>query len=253
MDPKEIGTAEELLGHQFDSQELLVQALTHASVADSRLQSNERLEFLGDAVLGIVVCDYLYERFDDLLEGELTKIKSSVVSRRTCAEIAEELGLDELLRLGKGLADRQALPKSVLAAVYESLIGALYIDGGLAAARDFILKGMEPTIERAAGSGHQYNFKSVLQQTAQEALRQQPQYIVLDEKGPDHAKCFEVCVEIGAKRYRSCWGASKKQAEQQAALETLLELGFARHGRDGEVRLCRPSRPSGQESLEGAS
>jgi ribonuclease-3 len=253
MDPKEIGTAEGLLGHQFDSQELLVQALTHASVADSRLQSNERLEFLGDAVLGIVVCDYLYERFDDLLEGELTKIKSSVVSRRTCAEIAEELGLDELLRLGKGLADRQALPKSVLAAVYESLIGALYIDGGLAAARDFILKGMEPTIERAAGSGHQYNFKSVLQQTAQEALRQQPQYIVLDEKGPDHAKCFEVCVEIGAKRYRSCWGASKKQAEQQAALETLLELGFARHGRDGEVRLCRPSRPSGQESLEGAS
>ncbi len=253
MDPDEIRTIERLLGHRFEDRELLAQALTHASVADSRLQSNERLEFLGDAVLGMVVCDYLYEQYEDLLEGELTKIKSSVVSRRTCAEIADELGLDAMLRLGKGLADRHALPRSVLAAVYESLIGALYIDGGLDAARDFILKGMEATIEQAAGSGHQHNFKSVLQQTAQEALRLQPQYIVLDEKGPDHAKCFEVCVEIGAKRYPSCWGASKKQAEQQAALETLLELGFARQRGDGEVRLCRPSRPSDGDSLEKAS
>ena len=253
MDPNEIRTAERLLGHEFADKDVLAQALTHASVADSRLESNERLEFLGDAVLGIVICDYLYDRFEDLLEGDLTKIKSTVVSRRTCAEIAAEAGLDELLRLGKGLADREGLPKSVLAAVYESLIGALYVDGGLEVAREFILKGMEPTIEQAAGSGHQYNFKSVLQQTAQESLRQQPQYIVLDEKGPDHAKCFEVCVEIGAKRYPSCWGASKKQAEQQAALETLLELGFARHARDGEVRLCRPPRPSEQDSLEKAS
>jgi ribonuclease-3 len=238
MDPEEISRIERLLGHRFEDQELLAQALTHASVADSRLQSNERLEFLGDAVLGTVVCNYLYEQYEDLLEGELTKIKSTVVSRRTCAEIADELGLDEMLRLGKGLADRHALPKSVLAAVYESLIGALYIDGGLDAARNFILKGMERTIELAAGSGHQYNFKSVLQQTAQEALR---------------AKCFEVCVEIGARRYPSCWGDSKQQAEQPAALETLLELGFARQGRDCEVRLCRPSRPSDQDSLEKAS
>jgi ribonuclease-3 len=256
MDPKEIRAAERLLGHRFADKSLLTQALTHASVADSRLESNERLEFLGDAVLGVVVCDYLYERYGDLLEGELTKIKSSVVSRRTCAEIADELGLDELLRLGKGLADRQMLPKSVLAAVYESLIGALFIDGGLAVARKFILEGLQDTIEQAAGSGHQHNFKSVLQQTSQEVLRQQPQYIVLDEKGPDHAKCFEVCVEIGARRFPSCWGASKKQAEQQAALETLFELGFAKRGVDGEVRLTRlgkPPRRSDQESFEKAS
>jgi ribonuclease-3 len=244
MDPSEICSAERLLGHAFADKALLAQALTHASVAESRLDSNERLEFLGDAVLGIIVCDYLYDRYGDLLEGELTKIKSSVVSRRTCAEIAAVLGLDELLRLGKGLADRQALPKSVLAAVYESLIGALYVDGGLDVAREFILQGLEATIEQAAGSGHQHNFKSVLQQTAQESLRQQPQYIVLDEKGPDHAKCFEVCVEIGARRFASCWGASKKQAEQQAALEALFELGFARRAGDGEVRLCRPGKTS---------
>src|SRR5262245_35306994 len=103
MEPKEIRAAERLLGHRFQDTELLAQALTHASVADSRLQSNERLEFLGDAVLGLVVCEYLFAQYDDLLEGELTKIKSSVVSRRTCADIATALGLEELLRLGKGL------------------------------------------------------------------------------------------------------------------------------------------------------
>ena len=133
----------------------------------------------------------------------------------------------------------------MLAAVYESLIGALHVDGGIDVARKFILKGMKPFIKQAAGSGHQHNFKSVLQQTAQDQLGQQPQYLVLDEKGPDHAKCFEVCVEIGARRFDSCWGASKKQAEQQAALEALLELGFAERRKDDEIRLCRDGQVAG--------
>ncbi len=245
MDAKEIRATERLLGHRFHDRDLLLQALTHASVADTRLMSNERLEFLGDAVLGLVVCEYLFDQYDDLLEGELTKIKSSVVSRRTCADIAQASGLDELLRLGKGLGERGSLPKSVLAAVYESLIGAIYVDGGLEVARKFILKGIASTVGLAAGSGHQYNFKSVLQQTAQEVLNLQPQYIVLDEKGPDHAKCFEICVEIGARRFASCWGSSKKQAEQMAALEAMLDLGFATRRPDGEVRLC--PRPQAEE------
>ena len=235
MDPDKLRKAEELLGHEFANKQLLVRALTHASLADSRLQSNERLEFLGDAILGMVVCEYVFERYQDRLEGDLTKIKSSVVSRRSCAAIANELGLDELLRIGKGMADRRELPRSVLAAVYESLIGALHIDGGLTVSRRFILEGMQRYIERAAGSDHQFNFKSVLQQAAQECMGQAPQYIVLDEKGPDHAKCFEVCVEIGARRFKSCWGATKKQAEQQAALEALFELQLAERDGDGDV------------------
>ncbi len=252
MDPKSIRTAERLLGHRFSDKELLVRGLTHASLADSRLQSNERLEFLGDAVLGMVVCEYLFDRYDDRLEGDLTKIKSSVVSRSTCADIANELGLGELLLLGKGMSDRHVLPRSVEAAVYESLIGALYLDGGLDAARRFILKHLTAAIEQAAGSGHQQNFKSVLQQTAQELFGLTPQYIVLDEKGPDHAKCFEVGVEIGARRFKSCWGASKKQAEQQAALEALLELGVAEQGPDDEVTLRRDEDAweSSENSLE---
>jgi len=228
---------QDLLEHEFSDPALLERALTHASLADSRLESNERMEFLGDAVLGLVVCEYLFTEYADLLEGEMTKIKSSVVSRKICADVTKELGLEEMLRIGKGLGDHASLPRSVLAAVYESIIGALYLDGGLEVARRFILKGLESKIEEAAASGHQFNFKSVLQQAMQQRMEPPPEYIVLDEKGPDHAKCFEVCVAIGATRYSSRWGATKKQAEQAAALEALVELGLAERNDADEITL----------------
>lgn len=231
--------AEEIIGYRFKDRSHLETALIHASLADSRVKSNERLEFLGDSVLGLAVCDYLYRAFPDLLEGDLTKIKSSVVSRRTCAEIANELGLPGLLRLGKGMNGRYDLPQSLAAAVYESLIGAVYLDGGFHVAVEFILRHMEPKIQQAVRLGHQYNFKSVLQQASQRSGLDAPMYVVLDEKGPDHAKCFEICVAIGARRFEPCWGPSKKQAEQQAALAALLELGIAVHDENGDVRLHR--------------
>jgi ribonuclease III len=237
MNQIELDEAERLIGYHFNDPALLKRALTHASLADSRLDSNERLEFLGDSVLGLVICQYLFENFTDLLEGEMTKIKSMVVSRQLCAQIAEQLGLADLLRLGKGMPGRNGLPGSVTAAVYEALIGALYLDGGLEAAREFILRDMIEHIDAAFQSGHQSNFKSVLQQLAQMHFNQTPQYVVLDEKGPDHAKCFEVCVEIGATRYPSSWGASKKQAEQKAALRALVEMGHAVEDDNGEVTL----------------
>lgn len=236
MDAHDIEAAESILGYNFRDHDLLQQALTHASIASSRLASNERLEFLGDMVLGMVVCEYLFKRYENLLEGDLTKIKSSVVSRRTCAVVATELRLDELLLLGKGMDAQRNLPRSIVAAVYESLVGAIYLDGGLEAAREFVLGGMKKHIENAAKSGHQFNFKSVLQQTVQQRFSSTPQYVVLDEQGPDHAKCFEVCVEIGARRFPSTWGASKKQAEQQAALEALIELGVLERTSDGDIR-----------------
>ncbi len=237
MTEEEIAIAEESLGYTFQDRALLKQALTHSSVVDSRLDSNERLEFLGDAILGMVVCDYLYQHYDDMMEGEMTKIKSSVVSRHTCAVVAQAMGLDDLMRLGKGMNNRIELPQSVIAAVYESVIGALYLDGGLEVAQDFILSRMKHRIKKADESGHQQNFKSVLQQAVQIRFEQTPQYIMLDEKGPDHAKCFEVCVEIGAQRFESSWGPSKKASEQQAALQALLELGLADQDDDGEVHL----------------
>ena len=232
--------ATEVLGYQFKDEALLGEALTHASSADHRLESNERMEFFGDAILGFVVCECLYLSYPELLEGELTKIKSAVVSRRICAQISSKLNLAEMLNLGKGMIGRQELPSSVEAAVLESIIAAIYLDGGIDAAREFILKHMTPYIQEAAESAHQYNFKSVLQQYAQKHLPCNPSYILPDEKGPDHAKCFEVCVEIDGKRFASSWANSKKEAEQKAALNALTELELAKIDKKNKVTLLSP-------------
>lgn len=230
--------AQKVLGYLFKDADILREALTHASCADHRLQSNERMEFLGDAILGYVVCEYLYQNFPDLLEGDMTKIKSAVVSRKVCAKITRKIKLDELLTLGKGMAGRPSLPSSVAAAVLESIIAAIYLDGGMEAARAFIVKQVEPYITDAAASTHQQNFKSVLQQLSQKLLPCNPIYVVLDEKGPDHAKAFEVCIEIEGRRFGSAWANSKKQAEQQAALNALTELGLAEVDGKGNVHLA---------------
>ena len=218
--------AEKILGYTFKNPQLLKEALTHASIADHRLNSNERMEFLGDAVLDVIVCEALYLRFPEFLEGDLTKIKSAVVSRRTCAEISNETGLTELLIIGKGISAREQLPPSLAAAVYESIVAALYLDGGFDVVKAYVLKTMAPKIELIASNTHQHNYKAVLQQHAQKTLGCAPIYDLLDEKGPDHSKCFEVCVVIDGQRYRSAWGPNKKTAEQKAALLALEELGI---------------------------
>ncbi len=235
--------AEKILGYRFHDEALLTEALTHASSAGTRLESNERMEFLGDAILGFVVCQHLFEAYPDLLEGELTKIKSAVVSRRVCAEISRQIDLAGMLNLGKGMASRPGLPSSVAAAVLEAVIAAIYLDGGLEPAKAFILHHMTEIITEAAESAHQHNFKSVLQQHAQKQMPTNPQYVLLDEKGPDHAKAFEVAVEIDAQRFGSAWANSKKEAEQKAALLALVELDLAAIDEDGRVRLCDPAEP----------
>jgi ribonuclease-3 len=220
-------TCQERIGYRFKNPDLLRAALTHASSADQRVDSNERLEFLGDAVLGLVVCQALYERLPHALEGELTKIKSAVVSRRACARVAEGLHLTEALVLGQGMEPDEHLPPSLAAAAWEALIAAVYLDRGLATAGKFVLKYMEPEIDMAAASEHQFNFKSQLQQHAQRYLRATPEYELLDEKGPDHAKCFEVTVTIGKRQFPSAWGPNKKDAEQKAARLALMALGLS--------------------------
>ena len=232
-----LAEAERRLGHRFSDRRLLAQAFRHASSTDNRLDSNERLEFLGDAVLGMIVCRELYNRFPTQLEGELTKIKSNVVSRRVCAEIAEELSLGPLLQLGKGMNGRGEMPSSLLAAVLESVIGALYEDAGYEMTRRFLLEHLESRIDHAAKLGHQQNFKSVLQQVFQRKGLGPPSYRVLDERGPDHAKCFEVCVAAAGYQFEGCWGPNKKQAEQQAALASLLSLNIAEVDDAGDVQL----------------
>ena len=215
---------QERSGYHFNDLKLLREAMTHASSADHRRDSNERLEFLGDAVLGLVVCQAVFQRLPEALEGELTKIKSAVVSRRICARVADKLRLTEPLILGQGMGMAE-LPKSLAAGVFEAFVGAMYIDGGLDPARRFILANMSAEIEHAARSDHQFNFKSQLQQYSQRHLSAAPQYELLDEKGPDHSKCFEIAVNVGGRQFASAWGPSKKEAEQKAAHTALVELG----------------------------
>jgi ribonuclease-3 len=215
---------QQAIGYRFRQPELLRAALTHASGANTRLASNERLEFLGDAVLGLVTCEQLYLRFPDYQEGDLTKVKSVVVSRRTCARFSKLLNLGEYLFLGKGMHLHTSVPPSLLADVYESLVAAIYLDGGLDAARTFILGHLTPEIEAVAEGAHGGNFKSLLQQVAQREFNATPQYIMLDEKGPDHSKCFKIAAVIGRHTYAGAWGRNKKEAEQRAAMNALAQV-----------------------------
>lgn len=226
MSQEALDRCQAAIGYRFKDHALLTAALTHASITANRVDSNERLEFLGDSILGMTVCWHLYDNYPQYLEGELTKIKSSVVSRRTCAEISEKLGLPEWLYLGKGIAARSKLPSSLAAAVLESLIAAIAIDGGLDEAKKFVLREMVPYIHDAVASEHQNNYKSQLQQHAQKEHGATPIYELLDEKGPDHSKCFEVAVCVSDRRFPSAWGPSKKEAEQKAAMNALVELGL---------------------------
>jgi len=213
-----------VLGYRFQQPELLRGALTHTSGAQTRLGSNERMEFLGDAVLGLVVVEQLYLRFPEYQEGDLTKIKSAVVSRRTCARISRELNLGDYLFMGKGMYNQTVVPPNLLADVFESLVGALFLDGGLEPAKKFILKYLIPEIETVAEGAHAGNFKSLLQQVAQKEFNETPQYKVLDEKGPDHSKCFKVAALIGRYHYAAAWGRNKKEAEQKAAVNALAQI-----------------------------
>lgn len=224
MNSEAIEQAEKVLGYQFKKPALLKEALTHASIADRRVDSNERMEFLGDAVLDLVICHELFNRFPQHMEGDLTKLKSSVVSRRTCAEVSKETGLIDCLIIGKGISSRDQMPSSLAACVYESIVAGIYLDGGFDVAREYILRTMQPKIDAIVNNtGHQ-NYKALLQQHSQKLLGNTPVYELLDEKGPDHSKCFEVCVNVEGRRFTSAWGPNKKIAEQKAALLALEEL-----------------------------
>jgi ribonuclease-3 len=139
--------------------------------------------------------------------------------------VSKETGLIDLLIIGKGISSRDAMPSSLAAAVYESIVAALYLDGGFEVVKAYVLRTMNPKIDEITSNTHQHNYKALLQQHAQKTLGGTPLYELLDEKGPDHSKCFEVCVSVDGRRFTSAWGPNKKMAEQKAALLALEELG----------------------------
>lgn len=233
MDEETLQQIEQVIGHKFSNRDLLARALTHSSAADNRFLSNERLEFLGDSILALVICQILFERFPGYLEGDLTKIKSMLVSRDTCSEVAGQLGLQKFLKVGKGLASDRALSGSLAAGLLEAIIAAIYIDSGLEEVHSFISRTFSPLIDQADAEQAQGNFKSLLQEYAQQWLNATPIYELLDEKGPDHDKCFESQVAVADRHFLSAWGRSKKEAEQKAAFNALVELGLLKDNSPG--------------------
>jgi len=225
MDNEALQRVEQIVGYEFFNRNLLDKSLTHSSAADNRLLSNERLEFLGDSVLAVVICQTIFERFPNYLEGELTKMKSMLVSRGTCARVARQLGLQKCLKVGKGMASSRALSGSLAASLLEAIIAAICLDGGFDVARSFILRVFGSLIDQADAEQAQGNYKSMLQQHAQEKFNVTPAYVLLDEQGPDHNKCFETAVVIAQRHFPSAWGTNKKEAEQKAAFNALVELG----------------------------
>lgn len=215
------------LGYRFKKPELLSLALTHASRKTDGLPSNERLEFLGDAVLGMVISEHLFHTHPDLTEGDLTRIKSVIVSRPTIAAESERLGLWTFLSVGKGMSALEELPTSLLANVFEAVIGAIYLDGGLEPAREFVLRNLRDQIALVEQDRHRKNYKSLLQEFSQREFGELPTYRVLKEKGPDHMKSFLIMALIGVKKFEAAWGRSKKEAEQNAAMAALRALRTA--------------------------
>lgn len=219
-----LAACQEAVGYAFKDPALLRAALTHTSGANTRAGSNERLEFLGDSVLGLVTCEALYARFPDYQEGDLTKVKSVVVSRKTCARFSDDLGLGEFLITGKGVAVYGELPANMLADVFESLVAAIFLDGGWEAARAFVLRFVGPEVERVASEAVSANAKSQLQHLTQRLFGAAPRYSLLDEQGPEHDKCFKVGAEAGGHQFPPAWGRTKKEAELKAAMNGVAEV-----------------------------
>lgn len=215
---------QQIVGHRFHDPNLLLSALTHASYATHRLASNERLEFLGDSILGLVVCQWLYEEYPHYSEGDLTKIKSAVVSRRSCGQAACDLGLDRCLIVGKGVTKNRSFPRSIVSDVFESVVAALYLDAGFEFVRQRLKDWLQSEVQTAVEDQTSGNFKSTLQQYAQRERASTPVYRLISESGPDHRKRFQVAAVIENDQYQPAWGNNKKDAEQHAAANALAQI-----------------------------
>lgn len=217
---------ESVIGYTFQNKLLLKQAMTHSSYSNeqclSRLSNNERLEFLGDAVLEVVSSDFLYHQNQEMPEGELTKLRASIVCEPTLALCAADIQLGSYLLLGKGEdATGGRNRDSITSDALEALIGAIYEDGGFASAKEFIYRFILTDIQNKKLF---YDSKTILQEIVQSRYREPLHYELISESGPDHDKTFEVCAMIGERTIGEGKGRTKKAAQQKAAYQAILRL-----------------------------
>jgi len=226
----EFDLLQQAIGYRFRDVGLLEHAMTHTSRANEDVSGgvvdNESLEFLGDAVLGLVVADALFHQYPDYDEGEKSKVKAAVVSTQSLARHAEQLRLGEHLILGRGEEKTGGrFKQALLADGYEALIAALYLDGGLEAAEAFLRRELKDALDEGSAQTFVRDHKSALQERLQALGRPLPEYRVSGEAGPDHRKTFSVEVVVNGEVLGAATGRAKKEAEQEAAREALLKLG----------------------------
>jgi ribonuclease III len=231
MKEKELNGFEKLIGIEFKDKDLLKQAFTHRSFLNEHKslkgKHNERLEFLGDAVLELVITHYLFDEYPDKNEGDLTSIRSALVNATTCAEVAKKLNVNDYLLLSKGESkDVGRARQYILANALEAIIGAIYIDLGYEKARDFILKYIAPLTPQIVKEELWVDAKSKFQEKAQDIANVTPSYKTMKEEGPDHDKKFTVGVFLGETLVSEGGGDSKQDAEQSAARHALREKGW---------------------------
>lgn len=234
VQPSAYAILEQKLGYVFRSASLCETALTHKSwmneTQETSRTDNERLEFLGDAVLALVTSDLLMKRFPDQPEGELSKARAAIVNEAGLAHVAETLALGQWIFLGRGEEQAGGRQKrSLLANTFEALLGAIYLDGGFVAAFEVAERLFSRFIADVPSAASK-DFKSRLQELAQAKLQMAPTYTVLSEQGPDHAKTFEIAILIGDKEYARAFGRSKKEAQQNAAERALAAMTEGGHG-----------------------
>lgn len=222
---------EERAGVIFKDKNLLKQAFTHRSYINENrnlaLEHNERMEFLGDAVLELVITDFLYKRFKGSSEGEMTSLRSALVNADTCSRVAQKLSTNEFLLLSKGESkDTGRARQYILANTLEAIIGAIYLDQGYDVAKDFILTHIAPLVEEILKDGAWIDAKSLLQEKIQEYVGVTPVYKTIRESGPDHDRHFVVSVLAGQEVYGEGEGKSKQDAEQEAARVALEAKGW---------------------------
>jgi ribonuclease III len=225
---KNITAIEKSIGYHFSDPQHLIRAFVHSSFINEykelSLKHNERLEFLGDSVLNLIITEYLFRNFPDITEGELSSLRSHIVAAPSCTKFITKLGVEQYVLVGRGEQMNASRGKtSIMADLFEAILGAIYLDGGLEKTRIFFFSHFADIVQMMLQKP-QANFKALLQEYLQKTKRQIPQYLVLDETGPDHEKQFKVGVCIGDELIGEGYGTSKKEAEQLAAKFALLKL-----------------------------
>ncbi len=220
---------EKIIGYKFNDRQLLFEALSHSSFANEskhRYRSNERLEFLGDSVLSIVVSDYIFKHCRDIPEGELTKTRATLVCEKALYTFGERIDLGSFIMLGKGeeLAGGRERP-SIIADAFEAVIAAIYLDGGMEPVRKHILRFLPEDIQGAVADAYD-DYKTILQEIVQKNPEEHVEYRIAGESGPDHNKSFTVQVMLNSNVIGEGTAHSKKSAEQQAAHEALRLMGW---------------------------